>query len=139
MTPAGIVFAKSLSRMRITLAIALITIHLFGNTEASQFLKLPKLISHYFQHRQLDTSVTFIDFLAMHYGGDDGTSADDDIDNQLPYHHADIHCLSIVYYPSAQYIFNINMTEHNTVYGSRLISGHPSKHVSLILQPPRDV
>ena len=125
--------------MRMTLIIALIAIHLFGNTELGQLFKLPKLVSHYFQHRKLNSAVTFIDFLSMHYGGDDGTTADDDIDNQLPYHHVDNHCLSIVYYPSDQYVFNINMTEHNTEYGSRLISGHPSEYVSLILQPPRDV
>ena len=125
--------------MRTTWILVLMTVHLFGNTELGQLFGLPKLVSHYFQHRQLDRSVTFIDFLAMHYGGDDGTTADDDIDNQLPYHHVDNHCLSIVYYPSDQYVFNIDMTEHSTEYGSRLISGHPSKHVSLILQPPRDV
>jgi len=139
MTRGGIVFVKPLSRMRKTLAITLIAIHLLGNTEAAQLFKLPTLISHYFQHRQLDPSVTFIDFLAMHYVGDDGTPADDDIDNQLPYHHVDNHCLSVVYYPSDQYVFNIDMTEHSTEYGSRLISGHPSEHVSLILQPPRDI
>jgi hypothetical protein len=115
------------------------TVHLFGNTELGQLFGLPKLVSHYFQHRQLDRSVTFIDFLAMHYGGDDGTTADDDIDNQLPYHHVDNHCLSVVYYPSDQYVFNINIIEHDTEYGSRLIAGHPSEHVSLILQPPRTV
>jgi len=123
--------------MRTTLILVLMTVHLFGNTELGQLFRLPKLVSHYFQHRQLDPSVTFIDFLAMHYGGDDGTTADDDIDNQLPYHHVDNHCLSIVYYPSDQYVFNINIIEHDTEYGSRLISGHPSEHVSLILQPPR--
>ena len=125
--------------MRTTLILVLMAVHLFGNTELGQLFRLPKLISHYFQHRQLDPSVKFIDFLAMHYGGDDGTTADDDIDNQLPYHHVDNHCLSIVYYPSDLYVFNIKMIEHDNEYGSRLISGHPSEHVSLILQPPRTV
>jgi len=125
--------------MRTTWILVLMTVHLFGNTELGQLFRLPKLVSHYFQHRQLDRSVTFIDFLAMHYGGDDGTTADDDIDNQLPYHHVDNHCLSVVYYPSDQYVFNINIIEHDTEYGSRLIAGHPSEHVSLILQPPRTV
>ena len=139
MTPGGIVFAKPLSRMRKTLAITLIAIHLLGNTEAAQLLKLPTLISHYFQHRQLDPSVTFIDFLAMHYVGDDGTSADDDIDSQLPYHEVDKHCLAGVYYLIDQYSFHLNIAEYNTGYGSRIISYYPSKHVSLLLQPPRTV
>lgn len=125
--------------MRKTLAITLIAIHLFGNTEASQLLKLPKLISHYFQHRHLDPSVTFIDFLAMHYGGDDGTSADDDIDKQLPYRQVDNHCLAGVYYLPDQYSFHLNVAEYNAEYGNRIITGYPSKHVSLLLQPPRTV
>ena len=125
--------------MRTTLILVLMAVHLFGNTELGQLFRLPRLISHYFQHRELDPSVTFIDFLAMHYVGDDGTTADDDIDNQLPYHHVDNRCVSIVYYPSDQYVFNITMIKHDTEYGSRLISGHPSEHVSLILQPPRTV
>ena len=124
--------------MRTTLILVLVGVHLFGNTELGQLFRLPKLISHYFQHKQLDPSLTFIDFLAMHYVGDDGTTADDDIDSQLPYHHVDNHCLSIVYYLSGQYVFNINMIEHDTEYGSRLISGHPSEHISSILRPPRD-
>lgn len=125
--------------MRIPLAITLIAVHLFGNTEAAQLLKLPKLITHYFQHRQMDPSVTFIDFLAMHYGGDDGTSVDDGMDDQLPYHNVDNHCLASVYYVADQFAFDINMAEYNTAYGSHIVSGHPSEYVTLILQPPRAV
>ena len=125
--------------MRMTLIIALMTVHLFGNTELGQLCRLPKLVSHYFQHRELDPTTTFIDFLVMHYGGDDGTSADDDIDSQLPYHRADFHCLFDTFYPLPHDFFNIKPAEDMPGYGSRLISGHPSKHVSLFLQPSRTV
>ena len=125
--------------MRMTLMIALIAIHLFGNTELGQLFKLPKLISHYFEHRELNSTVTFIEFLAMHYGGDDGTTADDDIDNQLPYHHVDYHCLFGTYYPLAQYVFSMKLVEYIPEYDSQLILVNSSKHVSLILQPPRAI
>ena len=123
--------------MRMTLIIALIAIHLFGNTELGQLFKLPKLISHYFEHRELNSTGTFIEFLVMHYGGDDGTTADDDIDNQLPYHHVDYHRLFGTYYPLAQYVFSMKPVEYIPEYDSQLILINSSKHVSLILQPPR--
>jgi hypothetical protein len=125
--------------MRVSLIIVLMVVHLFGNTELGQLLRLPKLVSHYFQHRELNPTVTFMDFLVMHYGGDDGTSADDDSDSQLPYHHVDSHCLFGTFYPLAQYGFSLKPVEDIPVYGSQLISGNPSKHVSLLLQPPRAI
>jgi hypothetical protein len=122
-----------------SLIIILIAIHLFGNTELGQLFRLPKLVSHYFQHRELDPTVTFIDFLVMHYGGDDGTSADDDMDSQLPYHHVGFHCLFGTLYPLAQYFFSMKPVGDIPGYGSQLLSGNPSKHVLLFLQPPRTV
>ena len=125
--------------MRMTLIIALMAVHLFGNTELGQLLRLPKLVSHYFQHKELNPTITFIDFLVMHYGGDDGSSADDDIDSQLPYHHADFHCLFDTFYPLPHYVFRMKPVEDIPGYGSRLVSANPSKHISLFLQPPRTV
>lgn len=75
----------------------------------------------------------------MHYGGDDGTSADDDIDSQLPYHHVDFHCLFGTFYPLAQYVFSMKPVEDIPGYGDQLISANLSKHVSLFLRPPRAV
>ena len=125
--------------MRATLIIVLMMVHLFGNTELSQVFKLPKLISHYFQHKTLSPSITFADFLNMHYGGDDGTSTDDDIDSQLPYHHSDLHCLFCTYYPLDQYTLNIKEAGLDSDYHDQLVLDNLSKHVSLILQPPRAV
>ena len=125
--------------MRVTLIITLMTVHLFGNTELAQLLRLPKLVSHYFQHKRSDHSLTFAAFLNMHYGGDDGTSKDDDIDRQLPYHHTDHHCLFGTYYPLDQYALDIKETEPGSDYSDQLILDNLSKHISLILQPPRTV
>ena len=109
------------SFMRKPLAILLISVHLVGNTEAGQLFKLPQLLSHFFQHHQLDTSINFFDFIAMHYGGNDGTTADDD-----------------VYSPMVKVILPIEFSSWETnEYNSRLQTGTSSKHVLLILQPPR--
>lgn len=51
------------------------------------------LAIHYQEHSQLDPSVSFMDFLAMHYWGTDLNDQDDDRDNELPfkkYEHASI-------------------------------------------------
>jgi len=126
--------------MRKILAILLISIHLTGNTEVGQLLKLPQLVTHFHQHHQQDPSVDFIDFIVMHYAGEDGTSADDDMDKQLPCHNLTHNTISVAYSPMVKDIpaveFSCCITKD---YNSRMLTGVSSKHVSLILQPPRQV
>ncbi len=49
-----------------------------------QFYKLPILIEHYQEHKQL-MDLSFIDFLSMHYWGEDLKDNDADRDMQLPF------------------------------------------------------
>jgi hypothetical protein len=124
--------------MRKPLAILLIAIHLTGNTEVGQFLKFPQLLVHFFQHHQLDPSISFFEFIAMHYGGDDGITADDDIDNQLPYHNMNHTTIAVTFSPMVKEIqLERFYSWHNKEYNSLLKSGIASAHVLLILQPPR--
>jgi len=120
------------------LAILLISIHLTGNTEVGQLLKLPQLISHFFQHHRQDPSIDFFEFIAMHYGGDDGTTADDDVDGQLPCHNTNHNTIAVTYSPMVKDILSIEFSYSEAKqYNSRLLPGITSKHVLLILQPPR--
>jgi hypothetical protein len=82
--------------MRKTLLIILTTVHFFGNTEIGQAFKLPNLITHYFEHCRLNPGIGFFEFLSMHYGGNDGTHADDQKDNRLPCHNLHHNTLSVV-------------------------------------------
>lgn len=124
--------------MRKNLAILLISVHFVGNTELGQLFKLPQLVNHFFQHQRLNPDLNFVQFIAMHYAGDDGTKADDDYDKQLPCHNTDHNTINAFYstmvkeLPAAD--FNFWST---TIYGERLQTGTTSKHVLLILQPPR--
>jgi hypothetical protein len=125
--------------MKKLLVILLLSIHFFGNTEINQLFSLPQLISHYFQHRRLDPGLSFHEFLNMHYGGDDGTTADDHEDNKLPYHNQlQSHSFNSVIstLPKAEF-GGINFDEMQKEYGGRLLTGNPSKHVLIVLQPPR--
>ena len=49
-----------------------------------QFYKLPILIEHFQEHQKLQ-GVSFIDFLSMHYWGEDLEDNDGDRDMQLPF------------------------------------------------------
>jgi len=49
-----------------------------------QFYKLPILIEHFQEHKKLQ-GVSFIDFLSMHYWGEDLKDNDGDRDMQLPF------------------------------------------------------
>lgn len=71
--------------MKSLLTIPLMIIYLLGNTESGQLINLPKLLEHYKQDHYRDHKIGFIKFLAMHYCTDDGTSADDTEDDQLPF------------------------------------------------------
>lgn len=126
--------------MRNLFIILLINVHLFGNTELGQLLRLPQLVTHYKKHNA-NTSVTFLQFLIMHYAGNDGTTADDNDDMKLPchdYHHTAI----FVTYA------DVNAMEQDLgepfyssqiVYGGSLITYIPSEHIFSLLQPPRTV
>jgi hypothetical protein len=135
----GIVFVKILSQMRRSLVIFLLTLHFFGNTEMSQLFSFPQLISHFFQHSRQSPGLSFFTFLSMHYGGDDGTDADNHEDNKLPYHNQlQCHSLNIVIssIPKTEIPW-VNIEERAREYGSRLMTGNPSEHVLILLQPPR--
>lgn len=125
--------------MRQVLLISIITIHLLGNTEISQVFKLPNLINHYFEHHLLNRGLNFFEFLAMHYGGDDGTNADDEKDSQLPYHNLHHNTLSVVCIQIVQDapILDIVTVYGARKYGSRSQSHLPSKHSLTLIQPPQ--
>jgi len=52
------------------IAISLLFIFLFANTELRQFFAMPTLVEHYIEHKQENSTVTFLDYLSQHYSGD---------------------------------------------------------------------
>lgn len=55
------------------------------NTSFSEVFKLPHLVLHFQQHHQLNSQVGIIDFLSMHYFGEDLNDNDDEEDMKLPF------------------------------------------------------
>ncbi|MBI2283396.1 MAG: hypothetical protein HYU71_06800 [Bacteroidetes bacterium] len=71
--------------MRNTLLIALLLIHILGNTELRQLLSLSKILEHYRLHQIMDPREGFVSYICEHYGGYDGTEGDDMQDRELPF------------------------------------------------------
>jgi len=124
--------------MRKKLAILLISLHLFGNTEAGQVFKLPLLMEHYHRHQQDKSDLGFIDFFLMHYGGDDGTDRDNDQDQQLPFHNLQHNTTAVVYSPMLKVLPEHTIYLWETRSYRSLLSGPiPEIPLSVVLQPPR--
>jgi hypothetical protein len=60
-------------------------VYLSSITEVHELLKATNLISHFLQHRESDESLSFMDFLSLHYG--DGSSHADSAEHsgKLPF------------------------------------------------------
>ncbi len=43
------------------------------------------MLEHYAEHKRQKADITFVDFIFMHYIGDDGVADDDSKDMQLPF------------------------------------------------------
>lgn len=71
--------------MRKLFSYIIITIFFFGTTGLSQLFKLPVLIAHFMEHRERDNGIDMLDFLSMHYWGQDLNDNDEDRDMQLPF------------------------------------------------------
>jgi len=125
--------------MRKFIVIILSGTYLFANTEVAELFKIPQLVSHYFQHHRQNPDMSFVKFIAEHYGGDDGTTADDDQDSKLPCHDVQHHnTFSSLFFSMDTKAPSFELPAFNKKnYSDRLLVNNPSKHVVLVLQPPR--
>ncbi len=53
---------------------------------------MPVLFSHFLEHHHLNSHIGFLDFLSMHYWGEDISDNDQDRDMQLPFKSSSQHC-----------------------------------------------
>ncbi len=116
-------------------AVALLLLYVNSYTEFHETLRLPILLEHYSEHRQLVNDMSFWEFLVMHYKTD---VAHDDHDNSLPFKH---NCLSFATSPvtlPALRILLIGSTPLTIVSHCSSYSEAPvGSHLTEIFQPPR--
>jgi hypothetical protein len=75
----------------------LLTIVILDTTSLYQVMKAPSLIKHFLEHKSLDQNVSFVDFLSMHYWGEDLNDNDDEKDMQLPFKKIEMHHASFFF------------------------------------------
>ncbi len=78
----------------------ILTIVILDTSPLYQVLKVPSLIRHFTEHQALNHNISFVDFLAMHYWGDDLNDNDDEKDMQLPFKKFEIQQTNFVPLPA---------------------------------------
>ena len=74
-------------------------IFFLNSTSLHQLFKIPFLVTHYTEHNRLNSEVSVIDFLSMHYWGTDLNDNDQDKDMQLPFKKASASAFFQLYFP----------------------------------------
>lgn len=68
------------------LFITLLSVHLLGNTDFIQLIRLPMLLVHYQNHLKENNRLDLIYFLNSHYSSEgDGISSDDKEEKEMPF------------------------------------------------------
>ncbi|MCE7064942.1 hypothetical protein [Dyadobacter sp. CY326] len=76
----------------------ILTIVILDTTSLYQVMKAPTLVRHFLEHKSLDQKVSFVDFLSMHYWGEDLDDDDDEKDMQLPFKKIEIHHANFLFF-----------------------------------------
>lgn len=69
--------------------IFILSFHLLAVTSLQELLKVPVLFQHYFEHKELNHQITFLNYLVDHYNQIPHTDNDEERDNQLPFKSSD--------------------------------------------------
>jgi len=117
----------------------MLTVILFSQTEIHQLFRLPALFEHYREHKSANHSLSFLQFLRIHYQRFE-KDGDYQRDQQLPFR--DVNCalvfMIITDAPPQQY--GMQEREHlirETVFPKDSLSFAPQLFLSDIFQPPR--
>jgi hypothetical protein len=100
-------------------------------------LKLPVLVEHYLEHKSTDKSLSFLDFLALHYNQ---AFDHDSTDSKLPFKSQETNCsINIIATLSPNFVLSISKTDN---YAEKQKSVYHKNHfiasvISTIWQPPR--
>jgi hypothetical protein len=107
-------------------------------TELHEFVKLPILFQHYAEHQQRDSKLKFMEFLSMHYLGDDMNDDDNSRDMELPFKKVEVSHVPVHFLPpisgiklkSAVFQIRLDHPEYLPLYT-------PNPALSGLFRPPR--
>jgi hypothetical protein len=121
-----------------TIALILACSILCMGTQVQQLLKVPVLLTHYLEHTEQDSSISFSKFLYMHYSLPDDHDGDKDKDMKLPFKH-----FGNYHFATAEVAQPVVIVLHSTPeYGTIVVPIHnagyfKSRAIADIWQPPR--
>lgn len=125
-------------RVKKLISILLLTLYLVSTTELYQLLKMPLLVEHYIQHKDLNPEMSLTTFLKTHYDHPVKDS-DHDQDQRLPFvSHASL--LSVAFTLNPNLDFHFTEKVYNTIeikktfYKSALYN---KEILNSIWQPPK--
>jgi hypothetical protein len=123
--------------MRRVAAIGMLVLHLSLLTEMNELMRLPLLVEHFIEHRELVPEMSFFQFLAMHYKTD---VAHDSTDMELPFKQCDHSVASPIFtLPAERIELNPAVPSAMPEFFSLYISFVPSAGPNEIFQPPRNI
>lgn len=123
--------------MRHFVTIALIFIYVISFTELHQFLKMPLLVKHFVEHRQLTNDLTIFEFLSLHYNSE---AAHDPDDMELPFKDFGHCCFAVqtIVMPSTKIELKEDSVSESFILHSVAYKKFiPASHLAEIWQPPR--
>lgn len=126
--------------MKRLICILLMVSYLSGSIELSQWLKIPFLIDHYFEHKSASVSLSFFDFLNLHYISNTDNAPDAEKDKHLPFKSHDECAHITVASAITQPYFNLKFTLRHCGKNSYSIPKSDSwvnEYLSSIWQPPK--
>lgn len=124
--------------MKKWVSILLLSLYLLSTTELNQLLKLPILIEHYVEHKNLNPEMTLVAFFKMHYDHP-VKDADYKTDRKLPFV---IHStLSLVFTLNTDFSFEISGSDYKYFHIQNIPSLNENLYIKgylqSIWQPPR--
>ena len=125
--------------MKRVIAILTLGFYLLSLTEFNELLKVPVLINHYTEHQEKNKSLSFFEFLSMHYSQADDNDGDKDKDMQLPFK-SHVGCIGDITFAYTNNETSEYFTHH--AVSENLFSEHisdfvNSNHQASIWQPPK--
>jgi hypothetical protein len=122
------------------LSLLLLSAYLISITEFYQMLKLPLLLEHFYEHKNLNEGTTLWSFMIMHYTNNDVKYADHDKDMRLPFksNEGSVNIFSLSFIQNFTTVKLINPFEREInsylIYNDHLIN---FTFFSNIWQPPK--
>ncbi len=110
----------------------------FVNTPLQQLLKLPVMVMHYFEHKEKNNKISFLDYLELHYAKGPVHDKDYDRDMQLPFKKCSVPFTAVVVL-SGKISFTPAIPLH-FLPGRRSLYVSPTlvpSYLSRIWQPPK--